>query len=85
MPTLTGRPQDPIAKKVTGLLGLAAGIKSLFTGSTVRGTQSEGSTGEQAAPDYYLSNLDSFAVNPPSTYSYNDGFTGGTGGWLDGQ
>lgn len=87
-PTITGRPAPTgPAAAISGLVGLAAGIKSLFTGSTGTsyGTQSEGNAGEAEARAYYLSNLDSFAVNPPSTYNYNDGYTGGTGGWLDGQ
>ena len=41
--------------------------------------------GEVEARNYYLANPDAFAVNPPTSYQSNDGFTGGTGGWLDSQ
>lgn len=38
--------------------------------------------GESQAAKYYADNRDLFAVNPPSTYTYNDG---SGGGWLDQQ
>jgi hypothetical protein len=42
-----------------------------------------GTAGEAAAAQYYVDNKDTFAVNPPSSYTFNDGTTSGTGGYLD--
>jgi len=89
-PTITGAPYyttDPTAARVGAVASLFSGITSLFSGGSSGGRVSEAgdassSAGEVQARQYYVDNLDSFAVNPPNSYTT---YTGNTGGWLDSQ
>lgn len=78
-PTLYGNPTrsaDPTAARVGAVASLIGGIANLFGGGRVSEVgDASSSVGEAAARQYYLSNLDAFAINPPSSYQTDSGWT----------
>jgi hypothetical protein len=83
-PTITGNTQRPMqsdfAQNVGALGNLAGMVKGLFGSGSSYQSANDGNAGEAQAREYFLSNQDLFAVNPPTSYSNYEGNYGGIDG-----